>query len=106
MADDIPQDGFSIWERRFNQHGWPTMLCVLMAFLVWHFSAWAEPRATQLIDEHLATVKKLSENAEKQLENSSRQTLILDGVNGTLRENGAILKEVHDNVLRFRERDK
>ena len=111
MSDDekktVVVDYFTPWERRLNQHGWPTLLLILVGLFAWRFSDWFQPKIDEAITAHFAFMKAVKETQEKQAENGSEFvkqqaviTDILDRQERRTEEMADKIKDVHRAVIK------
>jgi len=67
------------------------LLMIFIGVYTWgnRFAVWAEPKASQMLSDHLETTKVFREQM-------TQQTRIVKGINTKLEEHGRLLHDLHD----------
>lgn len=81
------------WVTLGERYGLPLILLGMVGLLFWRAAVWFEPRASQLFDEHVKTVRELRVT-------SAKQTEILEGLDKRGAETGVLVREIHEHVTR------
>ena len=99
-----PTDEVSLWERRFEKHGWPTMILCLMTVVIWRLVNWAEPKIDKALEGHVEFLKVATEtqaknaaNGEKIADQTARLTTIAE-------RQGEKVDEIHRVVVKHQDK--